>query len=242
MTMSYYLAVPLLIGFICLYSCIFTYYHKQLPWLGMKMAFYGLLLLSSISLLALTSQIISDYWLFGYVAMGGLSTVILLIYDYKLHRRFPDIPLWCQNFSELNYLFIILFLGIFAWILRVSSAAVINIIILAIAFMVLYLARAYSQHKMFCSEQNNLGYRVYIIIGKIFYFMVLLFEIVLLVVLSLALFMSFDDAGNCIADGICKEGFVFDDCGDGKPCVIDYEYCQKHNYIWDNSQRVCYIR
>ena len=240
--MSYYITVPLLIGFICLYSRIFAYYDKQLSQLGVKIIFYVFLLLSSLSLLVLTSQITFEYWLLGYVAMGGLSTVILLIYDYKLHRRFPDIPLWCQNFSELNYLFIILFLGIFAWILRVSSAAVINIIILVIAFMVLYLARAYSQHKMFCSEQNNLGYRVYIIIGKIFYFVTVLFEAVLLAVLSLALLMGVDDADDCITDGICKEGFIFDDCGDGKPCVIDYEYCQKHNYIWDNSQRVCYIR
>ena len=194
--MSYYLAVPLLVGFICLYSRIFSYYHKQLPWLGMKITFYVLLLLSSISLLALTSQIIPDYWLLGYVAMGSLSTVILLIYDYKLHRRYPDIPLWCQNFSELNY--IVGMIIVIAWsclFYEFDAPELIMVLcpcfgICLIALLFLYDVNV--QKKLAFPRQHFVAYP-FIICGKLFYYFALLLGIIQISITVILLFITIMD-------------------------------------------------
>ncbi len=196
MTMSYYLTVPLLVGFICLYSRIFAYYHKQLPWLGMKMAFYVLLLLSSISLLVLTSQIISGYWLLGYVVMGGLSTVALLIYDYKLHRRFPDIPLWCQNFSELNY--IVGLIIIIAWsclFYEFDDLELIMVLCPCFAIWVIALLFLYDvnvQKKLAFPRQHLVVYP-FIICGKLFYYFALLLGIIQISITVILLFTTIMD-------------------------------------------------
>ncbi len=196
MTMSYYLTVPLLVGFICLYSRIFAYYHKQLPWLEMKMAFYVLLLLSSISLLVLTSQIISGYWLLGYVAMGGLSTVILLIYDYKLHRRYPNIPLWCQNFSELNYIAGLII--VIAWsclFYEFDDPKLIMVLCPCFAICLIALLFLYDvnvQKKLASYRQHFVAYP-FIICGKLFYYFALLLGIIQISITVILLFITIMD-------------------------------------------------
>lgn len=197
MTMSYYWAVPLLVGFICLYSRIFAYYHKQLPWLGMKMAFYVLLLLSSISLLVLTSQIISGYWLLGYVTMGGLSTVALLIYDYKLHRCYPNIPLWCQNFSELNYIAGLII--VIAWsclFYEFDDPKLIMVLCPCFAICLIALLFLYDvnvQKKLaFYNLPRSITY-TYIIISKLFYYFALLLGIIQISITMVLLFVTIMD-------------------------------------------------
>ena len=47
------------------------------------------------------------------------------------------------------------------------------------------------------------------------------------------------DTDGCMDTGICKEGFTFNDCGDGKPCTITKESCLKNNNIWLEDIHSC---
>lgn len=196
MIMSYYITVPLLIGFICLYSRIFAYYDKQLSQLGVKIIFYVFLLLSSLSLLVLTSQITFEYWLMGYVAMGGLSTVILLLCDHKLHRRFPDVPLWCQNFSELNYAVGLII--IVAWsclFYEFDDPELIMVLCPCFAICLIALLFLYDvnvQKKLASYRQHFVAYP-FIICGKLFYYFALLLGIIQISITVILLFTTIMD-------------------------------------------------
>lgn len=55
-------------------------------------------------------------------------------------------------------------------------------------------------------------------------------------------YLDFYDTDGCIDIGICKEGFIFNDCGDGKSCTITKEHCIKNNNIWLEDIRSCDTR
>ena len=55
-------------------------------------------------------------------------------------------------------------------------------------------------------------------------------------------YLDFYDTDGCMDIGICKEGFIFNNCRDGKSCTITKEHCIKNNNIWLEDIRSCDTR
>ncbi len=66
------------------------------------------------------------------------------------------------------------------------------------------------------------------IIGSLFYYTAWLITGIYILSMSINIISSFldpYDIDGCMDTGICKEGFAFNDCGNGKPCTITKESC-----------------
>ncbi|MBR1649115.1 MAG: hypothetical protein IJ689_05910 [Alphaproteobacteria bacterium] len=50
------------------------------------------------------------------------------------------------------------------------------------------------------------------------------------------------DIDGCLDNGVCKEGYVFDVCDDGKSCVITKDWCLKNGNVWYEETRRCDTR
>lgn len=83
------------------------------------------------------------------------------------------------------------------------------------------------------------------IIGSLFYYTAWLITGIYILSMSINIISSFldpYDIDGCMNTGICKEGFAFNDCGNGKPCTITKESCLKNNNIWLEDIHSCDTR
>ena len=95
---------------------------------------------------------------------------------------------------------------------------------------------------LFSGKYKKVGVKI---ISSLFYYAAWLIIGIYVASMSInVISLYFDpyDTDGCIDTGICKEGFTFNDCGNGIPCTITKENCLKNNNIWFEDIHSCDIR
>ena len=172
--------------------------------------------------------------------------IFLLYLEYKLSGKNNHYQRF--KFSIGNILFIAFFLLALIYILRQRGSDEVMLYLLNFSFVSLYLV-IFMQIKIRflpeSTERKSFFSFMIFVFADIFYFIWLMFTGFVLVSVVLAVLMELSDpmgTDTCLDVGVCKEGFVFDDCGNGKPCTITKEYCLSNNNIWNEKNKTCNLR
>lgn len=235
-----------LLGLIFCFSQIYLYFRREiLKRIKTNIKYYdsmccillGLFTLNILTLFSVLFNITSFITFFSWL-------------DWVLYKNDSQHQLWWHQLTKGNYFYlsviIFTFIGLFLQHkFYLFSSTLICTMILLFGF---FWKRIKQQKKIgLFIDSRNVGSKIINWIGKfthntfyytyqtgvIFFFLFLLFRIILLPVIDPL------DVDSCLDGYFCKEGNSFDDCGDGKPCIITKEYCLEHNYKWIEQLRSC---
>ena len=127
-----------------------------------------------------------------------------------------------------------------------SLSSIILLISFNVFFVyVLFLKQMKKQYKFSSLFSNKYINFIGSIFGNLFYCFSWLVVGIYIVSMSINTFSEyFDpyDTDGCMDTGICKEGYTFNDCGNGAPCTITKESCIENNNVWLENIRSCDTR
>ena len=244
-----------LTGAILFNMCICHYFNQQmqaLRWSANKQGYFNILstalCITPIILLLPFLIEYSDIW-FVCSALTFVALLSVLSYcDYQIFRHNKKHNVWWNKLTYFDKIIscIIVALSIFL-LYCYPSLRNISIIICINSFFVyiLFLKKIKEQHKILQFFTNKFIRYLEMIIGNLFYYTAWLITGIYILSMSINIISSFldpYDTDGCMDTGICKEGFTFNDCGDGKPCTITKERCLKNNNIWLEDIHSCDTR
>ena len=236
-----------LLGLMFCFSQIYLYFRREiLKRIKTNIKYYdsmccillGLFTLNILTLFSVLFSITSFIIFFSWL-------------DWILYKNNPQHQLWWCYLTKCNYFYlgVIIFISVclFYNTYHLDGYIVTLCIFFILSFGFFWKRIKYQKKIGLLMESRNIWSKIINWIGKfihnIFYYtyqagvivivLFLLFRIILLPVIDPL------DVDSCLDGYFCKEGNSFDDCGDGKPCVITKEYCLEHNYKWIEQLRSC---
>ena len=243
------------IGAVLLNMCICHYFNQQMQALHRnvnKQRYFNILsfVLSTLPGVLLLPFLFGygDIWLV-YSAFGLIVFLSIVSYcDYRIftHDKKRNL-LW----NKLTYFDKI----IIGWMLIISICVLYflpslrNVLLLMCVnlffiYMLLF-GKVRKQNKFSHLSVNKFIRYIEKVICNLFYYtawLVIGIYILSMSIHIISLYLDPYDTDGCMDTGICKEGFTFDDCGNGKPCIITKENCLKNNNLWLENIRSCDTR
>ena len=240
----------LLLGFLSLNFQTYKYYHFQI--VGNKKLkekirgfdlFFRVLSLWPLFLFLAPMFNFTEYCLLSAFVLLFFYCLSLLYSEYKLSKTNPKHNIYKPTMADAIFI-ILLFLMMMYYMLRIEYGEIM-LSFLNLNFALLYLVmikhiRAYRPVKT-NSDKSLLCYMISVF-NTVFYYICWGFAFIYLIMWFFAVFMEIadpDGIDTCADTGVCKEGYVFDDCGGGKPCKITKEYCISNNLVWYEKSRSC---
>ncbi|MBQ8677053.1 MAG: hypothetical protein IJ529_01125 [Alphaproteobacteria bacterium] len=244
-----------LIGAVLFNMRICHYFNQQmqaLRWSFRKQRCFNIL---STALCA-TPIILLLPFLFGYndiwfvcSALSFLAILSVLSYcDYQIFMQNGKYNVWWNKITyfdkTISCIIIALSICLLYFYLSLRNISII-IGINSFFVYILFLKKIKEQHKILQLFTNKFIWYLEAIISNLFYYISWLVIGIYILSTSINIISSFFDpydTDGCMDTGICKEGFTFNDCGDGKSCTITKESCLKNNNIWIEDIRSCDTR
>ena len=224
------IAFFVLCGFILTNSAICDYFRKELrrnkckyEYMDIVSAIFGILMSA---LLLLFLLYLKEVYLM-LLALGVSFFVGMISYvDYQIFVQNSGHKVWWHKQTHFDKIIIclmaIISIGVCYYNTSLRSASVLAICILFFVY-VFVLKKIKNQHKISDLFSNKYAHILEIGIRSAFYYFCWLIIAIYIVSMGVSMISSyFDpyDADGCMDTGICKEGFTFDDCGNGIPCII----------------------
>lgn len=184
--------------------------------------------------------------LFVWTVIGLFSDVLAAVFfDYRIAMQKKEyVPLWREETiyekSLLGLLLLIFITGLRHF--NLGLFCVINML----CIYIFCFKRIKKQNKILPLKVNmkQTNFMISLLIkfyDSICLLMMCVYIISMLLHLTYLMFDSYDTDG-CLDGGICKEGYVFDDCGDGNSCVVTKENCLQQHHVWLDDTRSCDLR
>ena len=244
-----------LIGAILCNMRICHYFNQQmqtLRWSVNKQKYCNILsiALGTISVILLLPFLFgySDIW-FVCSALGFVALLSVLSYcDYQIFIHNKKHNVWWNKLTYFDRIIIciIVVLSICLMYFYPSHRNIFMLICIDSFFVyVFFLKKIREQCKIMQLFKNRYIRYFELIISNLFYYtawVVIGIYILSMSINIISLYFDPYDTDGCIDTGICKEGFTFNDCGDGTPCTITKENCLKNNNIWLEDIRSCDTR
>lgn len=169
----------------------------------------------------------------------------LSYYDYKIRTQTPQYAAWWYKISKFDKLIIILvmLITICAYCYNTSLRSIFYLMCFDVFFVYVFLLKKMKkQQKISYLFSNKHVKLLEILVSNLFYYLCWVIIGIYFISMSINIIsLYFDpyDTDGCMDTGICKEGFTFNDCGNGKPCIITKESCLKNNNIWLEDIHSC---
>lgn len=255
MTGWLYITFAVIIGIGLLNICICRYFHQK-----MKMLKYNKTQLKFFDIISLILGILPpilllpfSFWLNGiwliYFAMSvALFCVFLSYFDYQINFRDAQCFVWWHKMSKFDksILLIMIILTVCLCFYNHSFLSIFRLMCFNAFFVyVFWLKKMREQQKisyLFSGKYKKFGVKI---ISSLFYYaawLVIGIYVASMSINVISLYFDPYDTDGCIDTGICKDGFTFNDCGNGIPCTITKENCLKNNNIWFEDIHSCDIR
>lgn len=191
---------------------------------------------------------LNDIWLVSFVLGIASFCGLLSYYDYKIRTQTPQYVAWWHKISKFDKLILILIMviSVCAYYYNTSLRSIFYLMCFNVFFVYVFLLKKMKeQQKIFYLFSNKHVKLLEILISNLFYYtawVVIGIYILSMSINIISLYFDPYDTDGCMDTGICKEGFTFNDCGDGKPCTITKESCLKNNNIWLEDIHSCDTR
>lgn len=240
-------------GAVCTHAAIYKYYAKEYSGIvnfqnekKYNYFMFATFLILPLLLMGIFFVYPSDGMFVGTV-IGLLSaTLAVVFFDYRISVQKKEyVPLWREETiyekSLLGILLLIFIVGLRYF--NIDWFCIMNML----CIYIFCLKRIKKQHKILPVFETNMKKANFMssFFNK-FYDGICLLVLCVYVISMLfhVTYLSFDfyDADGCLDGGICKEGYVFNDCGGGKPCVVTKESCLQQHQVWLDDIQSCDLR
>ena len=192
--------------------------------------------------------------LFNYTESCLFSALLFLLFyfffllylEYKSSQMNRLYKIYRPNITDI--IFIILVLSLMSYYLQQIEYGEVILGCLNLSLILLYLLilkHIKSQPQVKINSAKSLTCCIISVLNATFYYILWGFAFIYILFGFFTIFMKIADSDGvdtCMDTGVCKEGYVFDNCGDGKPCTITKEYCISNNFVWYEKSRSCNTR
>ncbi len=188
---------------------------------------------------------LNDIWLVSFVLGIASFCGLLSYYDYKISAQIPQYIAWWKSISKFDKLILILIMviSVCAYHYNTSLRSIFYLMCFIVFFVYVFLLKKMKEQQKISYLFSNKHVKLLeILVSNLFYYLCWVIIGIYFISMSINIIsLYFDpyDTDGCMDTGICKEGFTFNDCGDGKPCTITKESCLKNNNIWLEDIHSC---
>ena len=253
MSIFYLIWSFLLLGFLCVNFLAYKYYRFHIAGnkkFKEKIKNFNLFFafLSCWPLLLFLAPVFDLAVLFLWSAnLLLISYLIFLLYsEYKLSCLDSNYPRFKFDLKNISFCAFLLFTLFYTLRQKEYDEGMLYLFNLELVFLYLLVFMQIKTRSIPETDADKtLWNSVITIFGDIFCFVWQLLTIFAVLSVFVAFYMEIADPkgmDTCMDTGVCKEGFVFDDCGDGKPCTITKEYCLSNNNVWNEKNKTCNLR
>ena len=251
----YIITFAIVIGIALLNVCIGRYFHQKMQTLEFDKMQLKIFDIASATLGILSAILLLPFlfWaneacLVGFVICIALWGGLLSCFDYQICSRDHQDFVWWGKMSKFDksILVIMLMLTICLAYYNPSLYAIFHLLAFDVFFVyVLLLKKMKNQQKISYPFTGKYIKFATVALNNLFYYAAWLVIWIYVVSMILGIISRSSDpydTDTCLDIGICKEGYTFNDCGDGLPCTITKESCIENNNIWYEDTRTCDIR
>lgn len=173
---------------------------------------------------------------------------IISYYNYQITCINPFIPLWWHKISFFDKVLLVLFfiLSVITFYqIRFLSSFLSCLTENVIFIYLLFIKQLKNKHKLQYVSSNKFINLIKNISSCFVYYLGWIFIFLYLISSPFILFIyDFNNnSDSCLDSGLCQEGLQLDYCEEeNAPCSITKEFCLKHNYIWYEGSRYCYLK
>lgn len=236
------------IGMVLFNSGICKYFYTEIPESACrkKIYVYAMAVFGILSAVLFPLSLLVHGNAAAYVASGCilLFTGFISRCECLIRSKNAKYPLWLSGLTLVDKIFLAIVAVVFFACLAEFNFSLKRILPLLYFYVFLtylfFLKKMREKHKilpLFSRKYPDLCVKL---MQNTFYFAGLAVAVISVVSIGLEL-VAGSDAADCIESGLCKEGYVFDDCGDGKPCTVNKDFCLKNNYVWQEDLHICDI-